>query len=271
MQAFNPIKAVLFDLDGVLHIGNQVLPGAIETVQQLRQAGIAIRFVTNTSTLSLSALQQKLNALGLNVVPEEVMSAPQATIHYLKQQANPVCKLLLADDVKQDFSCFDQADTAANYVVIGDIGERWSYALLNEVFTCLVNGAQLIAIHKNRFWQTEYGLQMDIGAFVTGLEYASNTKAMLMGKPSAHFFNMAIASMRLKPHEVLMVGDDIDADIGGAQAAGLHGVLVKTGKYRETYTKLSAVRPDATIDSVAALPALLGLASLQAAQVVNAR
>ncbi|HEY0907598.1 MAG TPA: TIGR01458 family HAD-type hydrolase [Methylophilus sp.] len=261
MQTLNHVKAVLFDLDGVLYIGKQTIPGAVEAVDSLRKAGIAVRFVTNTSTLSLSSLQQKLNALGFNAVPEEIMSAPQATIQYLKRQPNPVCKLLLAEDVRKDFAGFDLSETAANFVVIGDIGDAWSYPLLNEVFHCLVNGAQLIAIHKNRFWQTEYGLQMDIGAFVTGLEYASNTKAMLMGKPSRHFFNMAIESLRLKPTEVLMIGDDIDADVGGAQDAGLFGILVKTGKYRETYSKLSAIDPDATIASVAELPALLGIHS----------
>lgn len=260
MKRIPNIKAVLFDLDGVLYVGDQCMAGAVETVQQLRTAGLAVRFVTNTSTLSLASLQRKLNQLGFNVVPEEIMSAPQATIQYLRKQPKPVCKLLLAEDVKQDFSGFDQSETAANYIVVGDIGDRWSYALLNEVFQCLVNGAQLIAIHKNRFWQTEQGLQMDIGAFITGLEYASNTRAMLMGKPSQHFFNMALDALRLKPSEVMMVGDDIDADVGGAQDAGLHGVLVKTGKYRETYTRLSAVEPDALIASVADVPALLGLA-----------
>lgn len=258
------IKAVLFDLDGVLYIGDQVLPGALQAVNDIRQAGLDVRFVTNTSTLSLAALQEKLNRLGFNVVPEEIMSAPQATIQYLKKQPNPVCKLLLAEDVKKDFAGFDQSETTANYVVIGDIGDRWSYALLNEVFHCLVNGAQLIAIHKNRFWQTDSGLQMDIGAFVTGLEYASNTKAMLMGKPSQNFFNMAVDALRLKPHEVVMVGDDIDADVGGAQDAGLHGILVKTGKYRETYTRLSVVEPDAILPSVADMPALLGCLSASA-------
>lgn len=264
MLNFNSIKAVLFDLDGVLYIGQKPIEGAIEAVAKIRKSGIAVRFVTNTSTLSLVSLQEKLNHLGFNVVPEEIMSAPQATIQYLKKQPNPVCKLLLADDVKKDFSGFDQSETAANYVVIGDIGDRWSYEFLNEVFHCLVNGAQLIAIHKNRFWQTETGLQMDIGAFVTGLEYASNTKAMLMGKPSQHFFSMAVDALRMKPSEVMMIGDDIDADVGGAQDAGLHGILVKTGKYRETYTRLSAVEPDAIISSVADLPALLGGLSVAA-------
>lgn len=259
MQSIQSVKAALFDLDGVLYIGNQVIPGAIETIEALRKAGIAIRFATNTSTLSLASLQQKLQALGFEASTDEIMSAPQATIQYLKQKQNPVCKLLLEDDVKKDFACFDQSDTAANYVVIGDIGDGWTYPLLNEVFHCLVNGAQLIAIHKNRFWQTETGLQMDIGAFVTGLEYASNTKAMLMGKPSAQFFNMAVNALGLKPSEVVMVGDDIDADVGGAQDAGLHGILVKTGKYRETYTRLSSVDPDAILPSVRELPELLGI------------
>ena len=105
---------------------------------------------------------------------------------------------------------------------------------------------------------------MDIGAFVTGLEYASNTQAMLMGKPSRHFFNQVVDTLRMKPSDIVMVGDDIDADVGGAQDAGLHGILVKTGKYRETYTRLSAIEPDAIIQSVADLPTLLGCLSIQA-------
>lgn len=259
MQNFSHIKAVLFDLDGVLYIGNQPLDGAVEAINMIRNAGIAIRFVTNTSTLSLASLQTKLNALGFNAVQAEIMSAPQATIEYLKHQPNPVCRLLLTDDVKQDFSQFKQSDTDAKYIVVGDIGNAWTYGMLNEVFNRLVNGAQLIAIHKNRFWQTEHGLQMDIGAFITGLEYASNSRAILMGKPSPHFFNMALRDLGLNAHQVMMVGDDIDSDVGGAQGAGLHGVLVKTGKFRETYAKISGIRPEAVIDSVANLPALLGI------------
>ena len=258
MSSHPPVKAVLFDLDGVLYIGKQLIPGALAAVASLRKAGIAVRFVTNTSTLSLASLQHKLHAFGFNPVQQEIMSAPQATIQYLKTLPNPVCKLLLAEDVKQDFAGFAQSDTTANVVVIGDIGDRWSYELLNEVFHCLVNGAQLIAIHKNRFWQTEAGLQMDIGAFITGLEYASNTRAMLMGKPSRHFFNLAVDALQLQPEEVVMVGDDIDADVGGAMDAGLCGVLVKTGKYRATYARLSAVTPDAVLDSVRDLPDWLG-------------
>lgn len=257
MTDFSAIKGIMFDLDGVLYVGNTPIDGAIKTVKHLRDAGYVCRFVTNTSTLSLNTLQQKLFGLGFEVERSEIFSAPQAALQLLKQQGAPICRLLLADDVKKDFNQFTQSDTEAQFIVIGDIGNAWTYSMLNEVFQCVMRGARLIAIHKNRFWQTEQGLQMDIGAFIDGLEYATNTKATIIGKPSLDFFSAVLSDMQLKPEQVLMVGDDIDADIGGAQAAGIAGVLVRTGKYRQAYAEASAVHPFVTLDSVAALPDLL--------------
>ena len=257
MNDFSKIKGILFDIDGVLYVGSNPIAGAIEAVKNIREAGFLCRFVTNTSTLSLASLQTKLNDLGFDVSKSEIISAPQAALNFLKQQHQPICRLLLADDVKQDFAQFKQSDSDANYIVVGDIGNAWSYPMLNEVFACLMRGAKLIAIHKNRFWQTEQGLQMDIGAFIQGLEYASNTQAMIIGKPSVDFFNAVLDDMQLNNTEALMIGDDIDSDVGGAQATGLGGVLVRTGKYREAYAMASPIKPDAILDSVADLPKLL--------------
>jgi HAD superfamily hydrolase (TIGR01458 family) len=253
------IKGLLFDLDGVLHIGSRVIAGAPEAVERIRSAGFSCRFVTNTSTLSLVSLRRKLDALGFAVATEEIISAPQATLLYLRRQPDPVCRLLLADDVKQDFQEFRQSNTEADHIVVGDIGDAWSYGLLNEVFDCLVRGAKLIAIHKNRFWQTERGLQMDIGGFVEALEYASGVTAMIIGKPSADFFQIALDTMGLKPSEAAIIGDDIDTDVGGGQQAGLTGILVRTGKYRQAYAEASAIKPDRVLDSIHDLPAALGL------------
>ncbi len=253
------VKGILFDLDGVLYVGSRAIDGAVAAVARIQAGGLPCRFVTNTSTLSLASLQQKINALGFSVAREDIISAPQAALLYLRRQSNPVCRFLLADDVRRDFSEFRQSDTAADFIVVGDIGNAWSYRLLNEVFNCLVNGAKLIAIHKSRFWQTEHGLQMDIGGFVHGLEYASGATAMIIGKPSTDFFCIALHDMKLEAGEVAMIGDDVDADVGGGQQAGLKGILVRTGKYRPAYVAASPVRPDLTLDSVAALPAALGL------------
>jgi HAD superfamily hydrolase (TIGR01458 family) len=251
------IKGVMFDLDGVLYIGNQPIAGAIEAIRTIRASGIVCRFVTNTSTLSLTSIQKKMHALGFEIGQDEIISAPQAARNYLKLQKNPICRLLLADDVKKDFFSFPQSDTEANFIIVGDIGSAWAYPMLNEIFNCLMKGATLIAIHKNRFWQTESGLQMDIGAFIAGLEYASNTKALLIGKPSPEFYHAVLADMQLTANKVLMIGDDIDSDIGGAQEVGCKGVLVRTGKYRQAYTDNSAIKPNAIINSVADLPSLI--------------
>jgi HAD superfamily hydrolase (TIGR01458 family) len=251
------IKGILFDLDGVLYVGSQVIEGAIETVAHIRASGIPCRFVTNTSTLSRDSLQHKINSLGFSIANQEIISAPQAALLYLARKQNPVCRLLLSDDVKKDFKEFQQSDTDAEYIIVGDIGDAWSYRLMNEVFIRLMNGAQLIAIHKNRFWQTEKGLQMDIGGFVEALEYTSNTKAKIIGKPSSDFFRIALSDMGLQPDEVAIIGDDIDVDVGGGQQAGLTGILVKTGKYRQDYADESPIKPDYLIDSIKDLPGIL--------------
>lgn len=257
MSKLQTIKGLLFDLDGVLYVGSRVIEGAIESVQRIRASGIPCRFVTNTSTLSRASLQHKINSLGFSIAEHELVSAPQAALLYLAQKQNPVCRLLLADDAKQDFMALPQSDTDAEYIIVGDIGDAWSYQLINEVFNSLMNGAQLIAIHKNRFWQTEHGLQMDIGGFIDALEYASKTKATIIGKPSTDFFRMALSTMGLQAAEAAIIGDDIDVDVGGGQQAGLKGILVRTGKYRQAYADASSIKPDMVIDSIRDLPGVL--------------
>lgn len=246
-------KAILFDLDGVLYTGNTLIEGAKEAIESIKSSGVDCRFVTNTSTLSIQSLHQKLLAFGLPVEQHEIVSAPQAALLFLKKQSNPLCRLLLAEDVKQDFASLPQSELHPKFIVIGDIGDTWSYPLLNELFASLMHGAKLIAIHKNRFWQTDTGLKMDIGAFVHGLEYASRTEAMMIGKPAKAFFEIALETLPYHHDEIVMVGDDIDSDIGGALNTGIRGVLVKTGKYRQAYVETSSIRPSAIIDSIANL------------------
>ncbi|GAB6067465.1 TIGR01458 family HAD-type hydrolase [Methylothermus subterraneus] len=259
MTGLKRIRGLLLDLEGVLYVGSQVIPGAEEALDALRRRCVC-RFITNTSTLSLASLHAKLNALGLAIPKQEIFSAPQAVLNYLKRQGDPVCHLLLAEDVKRDFASLRQSDTYADYVVAGDIGEGWNYAVLNRAFRLLFSGAELIAVHKNRFWQTEEGLKMDLGGFVAALEYASAKQARIIGKPAPEFFRLALADMQLAPEQVAVVGDDIDTDISGGQAVGLLTILVKTGKYRESYVRASPIRPDWVIASIRELPKALGIA-----------
>jgi HAD superfamily hydrolase (TIGR01458 family) len=248
------IEGVLIDLDGVLYVGDRVIDGAREAIDYLRRHNIPRRYITNTTTRSIETLQRKLLELDFPIDADEIISAPYATVLYLRQQGSPSCWLLLDDDVRDDFSEFEQTGDAPDYIVIGDIGDAWSYDLLNRVFQQIMRGSRLIALHRSKFWQTEHGLQLDIGAFVVGLEYASGREALVIGKPSPAFFRLALDDMGLSAEKAAIVGDDIDSDVAGGQACGLSGILVKTGKYRDDYAAASGVEPDLVLDSIAQLP-----------------
>lgn len=250
-------RGLLLDLDGVFYVGNRLLDGAVEAIEFLQQQKIPHCYITNTTTRSQQALHDKLTMLGLPIAAHEILSAPQAALTYLKDKGISSAYLLLREEVKADFAAIDQNSDSPEAVIIGDIGSGWDYERLNQAFLHITHGAELIALHKNKFWEASDGLRLDIGAFVAGLEYATGREAVITGKPSAAFFEQAANSLRLNASEVAMVGDDIDSDVGGAQGCGILGILVKTGKYREAYTNASPIKPDLTLKSIAELPQLI--------------
>jgi HAD superfamily hydrolase (TIGR01458 family) len=207
--------------------------------------------------MSLSSLHKKLLDLGLPIRREEIFSAPVAAAQYLKKRGRPPCYFLLAEDTLRDFAEFQEERVKPEIIVVGDIGERWNYELLNELFQHLFRGAELLALHRGKYWQVETGLKMDIGAFIAGLEYVTGKQATVVGKPSKTFYDLVLADLSVKPEQAIMVGDDLDNDVGGAQNAGIRGILVKTGKYRDQEVSNSSVKPDLIIDSIADLPGLL--------------
>lgn len=247
-------RGLLLDLDGVFYVGDTLIDGARQTIEFLRQQGIPHRYITNTTTLSQRALQTKLSNLGLPVEAREILSAPQAALLYLKNKGIQSAYLLLRDEVKKDFSEITESCEKPQAVVIGDIDDAWDYNCLNQAFKHIQNGAELIALHKNKFWQTPDGLRLDIGAFVAGLEYATGITATVVGKPSHAFFEQALKALELPAEKVAMIGDDIDSDVGGAQRSGITGILVKTGKYREAYAAASDIKPDLILPSIKQLP-----------------
>ncbi len=256
-KGFSEINGVLFDLDGVFYVGDDAIPGGAETIEELRKMGITCRFSTNTTTKSLTTLFRKIQQLGLPIEKSEIISAPQVAIRYLRKQNNPTCFLCVNDDLCEDFQEFAVSDTAPDFIVIGDIDDRWDYNLLNRMFRMILNGAQIIALHKGRYWHQPDGIYLDIGSFVVGLEYSTGKQAKVIGKPNPDFFHLALEDMQVPTSKALMIGDDVVSDVGGAQKAGLKGVLVKTGKYRDELVKASGVTPDAIVQSVASLPDLL--------------
>lgn len=223
------IKAILFDISGVLHVDCQPLPGAVATIRQLQQSNLQLRFVTNTSRTTSQQTFNALREMGFTISPEQIFTAPGAVRQLLlERKLRPYC--LIHPDLEAEYADIDQSQP--NAVVVGDAAERFNYQTLNQAFQLLMAGAPLIGIGRNRYFKSHEALQLDAGPFIQALEYAAGVEAEILGKPSAGFFQTALSSLGCQADEVMMIGDDVESDVIGALNAGLHACLVKTGKYR---------------------------------------
>ncbi|XP_076618459.1 haloacid dehalogenase-like hydrolase domain-containing protein 2 [Colletes latitarsis] len=224
------IRMVLIDLSGTLHIDNTVIPGAVEALNRLRNANIPLKFVTNTTKESKNVLHNRLTKLGFEIKKEEIFSSLAAAKRLIaSRKLNPM--LLIEPAANEDFEGLVKSNEKANAVVVGLAPNKFHYDVLNEAFRLLLDGAPLIAIHKGRYYERPDGLALGPGAFIAGLEYSANVKAEVVGKPTAEFFRAALED--ILPEDAVMIGDDVRDDIAGAQAVGIKGVLVQTGKYRK--------------------------------------
>jgi HAD superfamily hydrolase (TIGR01458 family) len=251
------IRALLLDLEGTLYEAGRPIARVAETLAALDRRGIPWRFVTNTTSRPRRVLVAELSAMDLPADPERIFTAPRAAREFLLARGWTRAHLLVRPALVEDFPGIAADDIAPQAVVLGDLGEETTFARLNRAFRLLLEGAELVTLARNRYYRGADGLLLDQGPFVVALEYASGKTATLVGKPSPHFFAAALASLGIPPSEAAIVGDDLEADVGGGQMAGMRGVLVRTGKFREGDLARSAVRPDAVLDSVAELPGLL--------------
>ena len=252
------MAAILLDIDGVLHVSGEAIPGAPEAVQQLRAEGHRIRFVTNNTTRARAELTAELQAIGIELDEEELATTPLAAGRLLEGlRVFPLTMSAIRTDLASHVTLVEDG---AEVVLVGgadetaETGEVFAYDHLNQAFAELREGARLVCLHKNRWWQTSRGPLLDAGAFVAGLEYAAQVEAEVVGKPTAAYFEAALAELDAAPGDAVMVGDDVEADIGGAKRIGMKGVLVRTGKFRPAALREAYPQPDAVIDSIADLP-----------------
>ena len=253
-------RAILFDMDGVLYNDTVPIAGARETLALVFREQIPHLFVTNTSSRSRRHLAEKLVTFGIAATEDDILSPPAAAGDWLRTNAVGPVALFVPEKARGEFAGLDVApagaETGARYVVIGDLADAWDFRTINRAFRLLHStpDSTLMALGMTRFWQTPDGLQLDVAPFVAALEHAAGKQAMVFGKPAAPFFHAAADKLSIAPEDILMIGDDIEVDVGGAQRAGLMGALVKTGKFRTSDLE-HAVKPDVVLESVAELSA----------------
>jgi HAD superfamily hydrolase (TIGR01458 family) len=252
-------RGVLLDIDGVLTVSWEALPGGASTLGWLRREGVAFRLITNTTTHTRRDLATTLGEAGLDVRADEIVTAVVATASYLRAQHAGARVFLLSDgDAREDLEGIDLVGVDdADVVVLGGASEDFTYPTLNRVFRRLVDGADLVGMHRNLYWRTSEGFQLDGGAYVAGLEEATGRAAAICGKPSSAFFEAALGLLGVSAEDAVMVGDDVVNDVLGAQAVGIAGVLVRTGKFLATDLEGANAEPDQVLDSIADLPAWL--------------
>ena len=186
-DALADVKGLLLDLNGVLYVANRLLPGALEAITAIQRSGLPYRYATNNTTQSTKTMSQSLQAMGLPIEPHEIISAPYAAVLHLRQMGTPKIYPLLSEDAKQDFAEFPMSDTDADVIVLGDISDDWNYRLLNRAFRLMMQGSQLIALHRGKYWQWEAGLQLDIGSLCRRLRICHGSRGYCCREAESFF------------------------------------------------------------------------------------
>jgi HAD superfamily hydrolase (TIGR01458 family) len=251
------MAAILLDVDGVLHVSGEPIPGAVDAVRRLRAAGHRIRFITNSTTMARHQLGESLRGLGFVIEDDELQTTGSVAARVL---AGKRVLALTMPGILDDLEGLQLIGMNADAVLVGgadeseEPGRIFSYLNLNRAFLELQAGASLYCLHRNRWWQTVEGPRLDSGAFVAGLEYAAGVEATILGKPSPEYFGAALEAIDADPQLAWMIGDDLEGDIVGAQRHGMRTVLVRTGKFRPDELEHASAAPDGIVSSIAQLP-----------------
>jgi len=248
------ISGLLIDIDGVLITNDRPIPGAVDAIRFLKERRVPFLLVTNTTRKNRQIIWHHLKRQGFVIEENAIYTAPMAAVQFLKSRRVSRIHLLLTGSTIHEFHDFKVTAGNPEYVIIGDLGKDLTFDRLNRAFRMVMKGARMLALQKNRYWETAGGLTIDAGAIVAALEYATGKRAVVVGKPRKEFFLQAVQMLGASPDEVVMIGDDVEVDVGGAQKCGLKGVLVKTGKFRQNILDRSNIQPDLVLESIAQLP-----------------
>ena len=248
------IRGFLLDIDGTLLTDASPIPGVPEAVRRLISSGVPYRITSNITRLSRAAMAERLRSAGMPIESRCILNPSVLARRRVIESGRTRTMLLVAEGTQEDFGEIEQVAERPEWVIVGDLGPEFTRRRLDPAFRSVREGASMLALHMGRCWQDpREGWVLDAGAFVTALEYATGAKAEVVGKPSLEFFRLALQDLGIPANETLVVGDDLDADVGGGSAAGCRTALVRTGKFSGAIDRDSGRPPDLIVDSVAAL------------------
>jgi len=243
------INGVIFDIDGVLEFQGRVYPGAVETVNALKDRGIVLRFLTNSTLKSRASCAAGLREEGFQIDDDEVITASHATAVYLDEVKPSSCWIMLEREGLDEFSRFAHDTENPEVIIVGDNRSRFDFDHLNQALRRLLAGAKLVGMTPELIDSSMGAPELNVGSWARMLEEASGVKATYIGKPSRYVFELALRSMALRKDEVVMVGDRVCSDIKGASDFGIRSVLLRTGEVDERDLD-GDITPDVVFDAI---------------------
>ena len=258
MALADEFDGLLIDLDGVVWVGRELVPGSAEALTALLAAGKEIVFVTTHPAKPAAAYAERLAAAGVEVTPERIVTAGMVTARLAMEAAGdegrafvigaPAFRELVAEGVEV---LEGEAGRGAEVVVVSGHRE-FDYGELLTATLALQGGAALLATSRDPTLPMPGGAWPGTGSILAAVETASGRRAEIGGKPERHLFEMALAAIG-SPVRIAMVGDRISSDIDGGRAAGLATVLVLSGASTREQAAAAAQPPDHVVADLAAL------------------
>ncbi len=260
MFAFQTIAAVLFDMDGVLYRGQQVLAGVSELLDLLTERGIGYACITNNASLTPAQYEQKLAAMGIAMPTWRVITSAIATSSYLRATYPQGTRVLIVgmDGLREALLAdgYFVEDPQQPELVVQGADFALTYATLRQATLAIRRGATFVATNPDRTFPSEEGLIPGAGAVTAALVAATDVIPLVIGKPAPTMFHVAATLLQAAPANTLVIGDRLDTDIAGASAAGMPSALILTGVSTRAEAAIGPLRPTLVVED---LPALLKL------------
>lgn len=236
LECLKEKKLFLFDIDGTLALGDNLLPGARELISYLRDTGKKIFFTTNNSTKSREDYVQYFARHHILISAEEILTAGGLTLifcrEYLKHKkiffmGTPSlkrelesCGLLITEQYEEDIAC-----------VLVAFDTTLSFQKLEDASRILSNGEVVfLASNPDLCCPTSFGAVPDCGSICEMLKNATGREPKFLGKPYPDIVNQCRKMAGVSREETVLVGDRIYTDMACAENAGVEGVLVLSGE-----------------------------------------
>lgn len=240
------LRGLVIDMDGVLWQGDTPMPGLHEFFHALKQRKIKFVLATNNNTQTPEGFVQKAMKMGIEVFPEQVVTAAVATVHYLRSRYPPGSRLYVVGEAALKGLVSDAgfilADTDVQ-AVVATMDRQLTYDMLKRATLLIRAGADFIGPNPDPSYPTQEGIVPGGGAVLAAISAASDRQPLIIGKPEGWMFQIAMERMQLGAEDTASLGDRLATDIVGGQRLGLKTILVLSGVTRATELQSSSVQP----------------------------